>query len=707
MPEVLSRIAINADATWDFHRHVQTQALDLYSARDRTQFWTTTPRFADNADLAPLLGAFPEDFSQADSGLADELADAVRNLITAVPTGGGGETDRLSVLVVLSAADFAILSRVQGGPSRSATAELSEPGRIALDALAAALDTLRRAETRDGETEPARTRFWAGVAVRDLGHRQGGKGAPENDYADARKVLESLRQRLGGMPDGIVFLSNGAPGNNLPDAAAIQFFKLRAALDLLGRKEALSSLRAAVARGTSRAFWLQRTDPQVVPPSVSDSLARALLRNFDNGAGDGGVIDTDDDSVAESALDNLHSEAGGLVWTNAESARARIRQTVMARPDLLADTPATLGVKLDHRDMTDAIDKLSGVLRRGWFHSDRRIQSIRQLSPQFNVGFRGAQTMQDSVVDTLLQTDESLIPSRGKLLAELDRYHAPRGKAGLEKRVTLMAFLQERIGQAAQVIAQARQVHGAQPADSGEASRVAAFEAVLATEENLLRRKALWLPLGILAALVYVALVWELVRSVHVAGHDLMMVASALATTYWKPIGGMLVLALVITALVAWRISRKRLRASDMLTERLRNDWKGLAEASARRLEAASARRVAAQWRLILNRIAVAEDLGVTDRMDQFMDLIRSAVGSPVDADLDGAIARQIDQFARSGASRADRLIASLLKVVPPPDSGTLVVSAETLRAEPFELRSAAVVGTVVLRLDQGREPRA
>lgn len=694
MQDALIRIALNADPTWDFRRLVRTQALDLYQADQGTFFWSTDPPTPGAADLGTLLGAFPEDFSAPDSGVAGELASEVRELITR-------EAGRLSVVVILSAADFRVLGAERQADARNWPPDgLSPPGRAAMEALAEAVESLSREEGSEGEFARARSLFWASIAVREAGHQR------VADTKAADTLLRLFQARFGHPLGGVVFLSNGEAGNRQSEAEAIQFFKLRAMLDLLGDRDVLARLREVV-RGGSRSFWLQMPAPQTCPPMLSDSIARALRKAFEGIDGDDGAIDPEEDSNALAALDRIGAEAKQLTLMEPLAALAQIKRKVSDNPDHLEDSQNLLSAKLDHSDMTAAIAELAGKRRWGIFHSHRRADRIRRLGPIFNSAYANATRSQDASVDAILSADAVENQRlRDRLLAELDRYHAPRSPEGRARLRVVADDLRQRIAQAAERIAQARAARAqtVQDLDGSAGERAHAFAAVEVAEGNMLRARALMHPLIAIAAFAAPPLFWEYARSRQVPGYDAAMALEEIAKSYGPLMLGLVGLVAVISLAVAWRLNRKRLQAQDLLADRLRADWTRVMTASADRLVAASMRRTGGQARLVLNRLEVREDLMAADRLAEFLSQLRPVADTHadrIDPDLERAVNSQIAEAMGKGVGNAARLRAALGRFVPP-HRAVLEINAGALQSAPIRIATSATVHEVRLVLEHG-----
>ena len=335
-----------------------------------------------------------------------------------------------------------------------------------------------------------------------------------------------------------------------------------------------------------------------------------------------------------------------------------------------------------------------------------RITRITRLAQVFNAAFRNAIKSQNAAVDTLLKDDQTLMPSRTALLRELDRYHAPRSDEGKQMLSDLRNRLARGIAETGPVMTAIRQDRTDETNRMlrSESEREAFFNGVIAAEANMLRLSALAPAMGVLGAFALIAIVWEFWRAYHIPGYDILNILQTLGTTYGWPLGVMLALAVAITLAVAVRLNRKRVRANGLLAEKLRADWEWVITASADRLVAATARRIASQMRLMRNRLAVSDDLVVTDHLAEFLEHLRTAAmrpAAPGTAPQDEAVARQFTESMARGTSKAERLRAALSSFEPPPVS-ELLIEADSLQHEPVRVPSNAATRQVSLLFEQG-----
>jgi len=692
-----TRIVVNADDSWDFRGLARTKALDLYPAANLVHLRCADAR-PEASSLDRLLGAFPEDFSRPDSGLSEDIASEVRELIVR-------DRARMALLIVLSAADFLALAR-DPGSSRSPAERLRKPkelspaGAMALDALYAALDQIQREEDTPDQISPARLRFWAMIVVRDLGHREA------QDMATATKALQHCDRWTKVPLTAVVFLSNGDAGNRQGDAETIQFFKLRVLLDLLVDVENWRRLRAPA--GGGRTLWITLPGSQRCPPLVSEYLARELRIAMEAAeADDRTEAAPEEDRLAAQALEKLTSELKAIEDEGAGTARARIKRAIAEEPDRVDDSAEVLGAKYDHSDMTAAIDKLRSE-RGGWFlRSQRFVDRVRLLAPEFDAAFRSATTSHERVTDALLGREgEQTLARRRRIIDLLDNYHAPRSPEGRAEQARMLADLRKRGEALAASVASARAARGVAVAalEKAAAERPAAFAAVAASEDNMLRGRS-FMHMG-LAVLAFLAppVAWELARWSNVdAGFDLQTSLALVAENYLPLIAAVVVLSGVIMIMVGLRLRTKRELAQLMLADRMTHDWSGVVTASADRLVAGVNRRIASVLRISVNRMADAGDLAQADQLTEFLRLLRSAERPdlPEVREVDSFVARHVSETMSrgSGGARRVRAVLSGFSMKAP---ASVEIEAGDIQGRPIELATAAVAERASLAMKRG-----
>lgn len=690
-------IVINADTSWDFRRHVRTLALDLYPVQRDVFFWDAVPPAAGAMDLDPLLGAFPEDFSQADTGMAGELVSATRDLVAA-------QERRLAVVVVLSAPDYAVLEKDAGAiraqPGRADL--LSPPGRAVLDALGAALALLRRERANADEGALAGAMFGAWIVVRDRGH------VPRQDALASTRLITQLRDTKDFHLTGMFFLSNGEAGNAHADAEAIQFFKLRALVDMLGDREASAALKLAGDTGR-RSFWMEMPAPQSRPAMRSEYLARRLWQALEELQAQGAAATgPEEDKPALASISEVKAAVDAMSLPEEAGARTRIQQMAAASRDQTEDGAGLRAAKSDQDDMSRAIDALKRAWRKGIFFSQPRRDRILNARIEFTTAFQSAQVTQDAVVDALL-ADESddARDARRRILVQLGNFHTPRSPEGKEQVAGLIQTLHNRIGDAEMRIAQAvsRRGDAVRDLQARLPGRDDAFATVIASEENMLRPSALQHPLVAIFAFCLPPLLWEVARSRNlVTGFDLAKAVTLVLQSYVWVILPLLVLSILVMAGVWWGLHKRRRKAQGFLVGHLEQDRDLVATVGAGRYVASASRRIAGHLRLALNGLQIGDDLSQADLVEGFAEQLRHETEGrtlPPNPELERLIADRLAQTMGRGTSIVSRL-RSALAAPAIGQKSRIDIEAPDLRGGALSIETTATVHELRLRLSSG-----
>lgn len=658
-------IVVNGDPGWRFADLLWAHGLDLFPPSSRVNFISALQsedvRGQDN-NYRPILGNFPEVYTEKTFGLADEIASEVKDLTH-------GAVESLAVLAVISAEDFDRLAELkpaaEGEDILAPDTGVSASGRAALIALRAALDAIGGLSGTKGDVAEVSAKLWVSLAVRDRGF--------DPDHADQAHRVAAVMARRNAALRSVFLLSNGRGLDNSVNDPHLHFLKLRLLIDVLqsGSNQDISkelklggadpdapvggSRRSAHSRESRRVFWLRLPMGSAPLFGRSTELRESLLEacgKLTTGEGAARIAKADEEfetkrealfsalpeaTTVKAACATLESRLG-MAGSTGEGRRETIRKEITEVKSLAGDLTK---------------DKRGPLL-----YSAERGKSYQTAVRKFEEAIDNLSAEYLEVTrDVVAQERKSAIDNRDRFLEDLDVLGRPQSNEMLKAARDKTA---EKIDHVEGLIASSRSTLNSDQVSADLKQRTRDLtDALLRAEGKLLGMSSLF-RIPIVLALVLLLPMSLLVLSRWLSGRMPNITWATMNEQLW-PLPHLLAVVFVVSLLVglslAYSLARRRDRARRALGHNLRERYDFMLMEGARKLARGRGRSVLSLLQLMQSRLDI-DDLTVIDTATRnFIERLRtisSALSPFAQNKAEGATASAAVASALTGFSQGN-----------------------------------------------------